>query len=413
MLLVIIMAAGFSSCGSSSPTRETERVTTRTQRDAPASIEIPQKQGFRGKMQVNYVDIVTLSLRQREVEVYFDQEEGNYTLELPMDNGIIYSQKWNEENRTELIDAILRYSVDENRQRHGKVDTRAFTHYNTLDGLTKWRNPSNNNTYTANPSIDLGYLVYNGNSYFAITQRDSVVTEGDPTGNLRSQRIVFCMATHQARQMIELVGGILYEKPIILFLGDSVTIGRNATIADEDDPANAYPAILQEVLKISVLNSGANWETTDETLERVKTDVLKYDPDIIVLHLGYTDFLNRVPPQATSRNIQNIITFLMSEGPFKLFLTRFYDEKILRNSMNYWNLTQAEQTRLMAEYDTIFQNLSRTNNIPLISNIWEGVDYGDTIGEDYINPTAEGQKIMAGNFFRAMRPFFQENDYIR
>ena len=76
-------------------------------------------------------------------------------------------------------------------------------------------------------------------------------------------------------------------------------------------------------------------------------------------------------------------------------------------------MSEREQNAMIAEYDAMFANLSRTNNIELITNIWDGLQYDDTIGDDYIYPTAEGHKLMAGNFFRAIRPFMAANNYLK
>ena len=414
LLMCVVAIAGLSSCGTSSGPRTSSSANARVAADPSDDTPVPAVNlTLRGKGQINFVDIVTFSLKEGEVQVFYNSQERRYVMEIRLENGNTYLQKWDEENRISFIDAILTYMVDENRKRLGTNEIRSFTNYDTLEGVTEWTDSVSRRNLSAAPAIDLGYLVKDRKSYFTVTQRDAVVTQSSSTENLRSPRIIFCMDLAQSRQMMELFGGTFYEKPIMVFLGDGVTAGANANADDEDDPSIAYPAVLKELMKISVLNSGVSWESTQDTLARVPYDVLKYDPDIVIINLGLSDFLERIPVQTTSRNIQSIINLLREDGPRRIFLTRFYDEKILKNSWTYWNISEIEQTRLLAEYNTVFNNLARTNNVELITNIWEGLDYDDTIGEDYIYPTAEGQRIMAGNFFRVLRPFLAENNYLK
>ena len=414
-LMFIFFVVGFSSCGTVSGAKGSTAGAEGTSRAGVASGSNTGAQANRASqasLKINFVDTVTYSFRPSEIQLFHYSEEKLYILELPSERNRVYRQIWDEDSLSFLYDAILRFSADESGGKLGTADSRSFTAYGTTEGKIEWPvSTSDRNIMSAEPSIDVGYIIKDGAMYLLITQRDVPLTE-DPTGRLRSSRIIFCMGMDQARYMLNFFGMELFERPLLVFLGDGVTAGTDAIVPDEDDPASAYPAILQERLKIAIINSGVSWETTADALERIG-DILKYDPEIVVINLGYMDFLSEVNPTETNKNLQSIIDALKKEGNRKIYLTRFYDEFILRTYMTDTEKTAREQDNLIANYDGIFRNLSRVNNIELITGIWDGLQYDDTIAEDYIHPTAEGHKIMAGNFFRALLPYLQTNGFLR
>ena len=403
-LLSVFLILGLVSCGSSSPAVKAKSTNEKSETAAVA----PQNQlpPLRS-LQVNYVDTVTYALSPGEIETFHDPINKNYILDIPLD-GTTYKQIWSYENRNLLSDAISLFLVNEQTNRLGIADFRSFNAYGTIDGKVDWFDNSTKATLSAEPKIDMGYIISNGKAYFLLTQRDSLITGGQT----RSSRITICVNVEQIKILAETFECRLIQKPLLVFLGENVTAGYNADIQDSDNFSKAYPAVLQERLKINVLNSSVSYMSTADTLARVSEDVLKYDPDIVVINLGFRDFFDKVDPMDTTRNLQNIINILR-QGDRKIYITRFYDERLLRFTMDDWELSAREQANLLSTYDTMFRNLSRNNNIDLITGIWDGLEYEDTIGEDYDNPTVEGQKIMAGNFFRALRPYLEANNFLK
>lgn len=401
--LFVFLTFGFMSCESA------PAFGSKSKSNSAASSDVQQDQIPRKSLQINYVDTVTFSLKPDEAKLLQNPKENEYIMELPLPGNILYRQIWDDDSLDYLSDAVSRYVLDEKQKRLGNIDTRSFNAYGTIDGRLEWFDNSTKQTLSVEPRIDLGYLITDGNAHFLMTLRDTAVP--DVTG-LRSSRVTFCMAIEQVREMMEIFNCKFIEKPLLVFLGENLTAGFNVNNDSEEDRSRAYPAVLQEMLKINILNSSVCWISTAETLSRVEDNVMRYDPDIVVINLGYRDFTERVDPIETTRNLQEIIN-IFKQGERKIYLTRFYDDFILQSTMNYWELTERQQTALLTSYETMFRNLSRTNGIELITGIWDGLAYDDTIGEDYLNPTAEGQRIMAGNFFRFMRPYLEANNFLK
>ncbi len=79
----------------------------------------------------------------------------------------------------------------------------------------------------------------------------------------------------------------------IICLGSSVTIGEPLEYTKLED---TYPAVLEELLnasystnKIEVINAGVLGYTSYQGLKFLEKEVLKYRPDMVIVHFGYND----------------------------------------------------------------------------------------------------------------------------
>jgi len=417
--VLLLPVLGLSSCASAPSSSGTAKATTsksagtaasKTQNAAPV---VKMNETTLGTIQINYIDMVTTALTANTCQVSQTSNGDKVNImEIPWDNGLVIRQLWEGDSLEAFSEALWLFVVDQRDGKLGTKDNLANNRsYNTVQGKTEWIDPSSKNLLSTEPQIDLGYIVTGGQAYFQVTQRDEVSADNP---QVKSPRVVYCISVDQAKHMQELLSNFSYDVPTMVFLGDNVTVGTNAATPDGDYPDLAYPAVLKEKIKMAVINSGSSWITTDQAVDSVTFDVLRYDPAIVVINLGLADFVNNVAPSDTGKNLQTIIDAIKQAGDTKIYLVRFYDENTLRNIMANEDppLNDADQTRLVATYNALFSSLSTSNNIDLITNIWSGLEFDDTIGPDGINPTADGQKIMAGNFYRALLPYLQAHGFV-
>ena len=420
-----------------------------------------------GILNVKLVNSWKLSPDNVSANVLFFPDLDLFALEIPIENNLSYRQIWDKKFMESMEEAISLFSVDNGNKKSGSGDTRNIKAYGTLQGLIQWHNSTYKRNISSETKIDLGYLSRGEKGYFMVTQRESPI-KGDLQGRIKLKGVDYCISGDEINVLKRIISNGQLDEAIeifkdnnytgyydvpenetddidvnsdtitndesdksiaepndikqnqeevndtiyMVFLGDNVTAGTGATVPDTDDRENAFPALIQRMLNITVINSGINWNTTAIALENLDDTVLKYSPEIVVINLGLVDFIMKVSPAVIKENLQKIINVIQNSGA-KIFLTRFYDEYILRSFMNFWEMNIYEQNYLIQEYNKIFNDLAENNNVELIINIWTGLDYNDTIAGDHINPNVKGHYLMAENFLNALKPYLESKNFLK
>ncbi len=179
--------------------------------------------------------------------------------------------------------------------------------------------------------------------------------------------------------------------PAILFFGDSITAGYGL------DPQQAFPALIQQRLDSAgiayrVVNAGLSGETSAGGLRRIDW-VLKGNADVVVVELGGNDGLRGIPTESTRQNLQEIIDRVRQTQP---------DASIILAGMQ---IPPSMGEKYASDFRSIFPELARKNDLPLIPFILEGVGGRPGLNQaDGIHPTAKGHKIVAENVWAALEP---------
>lgn len=176
-----------------------------------------------------------------------------------------------------------------------------------------------------------------------------------------------------------------------------VFFGNSLTAAYQLSPEQGFPALIQRKidslgLPYRCIDAGLSGETTADGKNRVDW-VLKQPVDIFVLELGGNDALRGLPVNASRKNLQAIISKVKAKYP---------DCKIVLAGM-------LAPPNLGATYTKAFQqmypDLAKNNKAALIPFLLEGVGGIPTLNlEDGIHPNVEGQKIVAENVWKALKP---------
>lgn len=184
------------------------------------------------------------------------------------------------------------------------------------------------------------------------------------------------------------------SRPRIVFLGTSITAGLGL------DPSQAYPALVQERLDslgldYQVINAGVSGETSAGALQRIGW-LLRQQPAIMVIETGANDGLRGQDPAAIKANIQAIIDSVRNQSP----ATRL----VLAGMQALPNLGAGYGRNFVA----IYPELARTNRLPFIPFILDGVGGIDSLNQaDGIHPTPAGQRIVANNVWRVLEPLLR------
>ncbi len=184
------------------------------------------------------------------------------------------------------------------------------------------------------------------------------------------------------------------QPKIVLFLGDSITAGYGVG-ADL-----AFPSLIQRKIeskgwKFRVVNAGQSGDTTAGGLRRVDW-LLKQPVDVLVLELGANDGLRGVPAEVTKENLQAIIDKARQKYPgMKLVIAGML-------------MPPNVGTSYAAAFKAVFRDVAAKNKAVLIPFLLEGVGGIPRLNQtDGIHPTAEGQKIIAANVWKALEPILK------
>ena len=166
----------------------------------------------------------------------------------------------------------------------------------------------------------------------------------------------------------------------IICFGNSITKGEGSS------PGNDYPALLSKELDMEVINAGVNGDSTRDALHRIKKDVLKKNPRLVIVELSGNDFLQGIPKQETFSNLDKIVSMIQEQGAMVILaevrVEYFQDEDI-----------------------KAFKGLAKKRQALLIPNILGGILLNPELtSSDQLHPNDTGYRVIAEKVYRAIKP---------
>jgi acyl-CoA thioesterase I len=180
-------------------------------------------------------------------------------------------------------------------------------------------------------------------------------------------------------------------RPVVLFVGTSLTAGYGL------DPDEAFPALVQKKidaagLSYRVVNAGVSGETSAGARTRIEW-LLRQPVSVLVLETGANDALRGQDPRATRDNIQFILDATRRREPAPRLLL-----VAMEALPNY-----GEPYR--REFRAIYPELAKRNGARLVPFLLAGVAGDPRLNQaDGIHPNAAGEKIVAENLWKVLRP---------
>lgn len=177
------------------------------------------------------------------------------------------------------------------------------------------------------------------------------------------------------------------QSPRVVVLGDSLTAGLGL------DPGDAYPAVLQRMLKahgfpLEVVNAGVSGDTSADGLRRLDW-ALDGDVQVLILALGANDGLRGLPPSQMKDNLQRIITRARQRGIAVLLAG-------MEAPPNFGD-------RYTDEFRAAFKDLAAANHLVFVPFLLEGVAGVASLNQnDLLHPTVRGAQKIAETLWPAL-----------
>jgi acyl-CoA thioesterase-1 len=202
----------------------------------------------------------------------------------------------------------------------------------------------------------------------------------------------------------------------LVCLGDSLTAGRGATEQGRDDPSKAYPAVLQQKVKLPVVNRGVSAAFSNYGVATIKSLLAEENPRILIIELGANDFLlggliGGIPVSNTKENLRAIID-AADDGERALYLVKFYTEDVADSLQTAPGGSPPLTDNLREEYNAMFEELAKSPNVTLISDIWTDIWGNPDLMSDAHHPNAAGYASMASLYLKALRPYLQAHNLL-
>ena len=176
-------------------------------------------------------------------------------------------------------------------------------------------------------------------------------------------------------------------KNIICF-GDSITKGKGVELSQ------SYPAALAKMTSYPVINAGINGDISPEAAKRVQTDVLDWEPLLVIIEFGGNDYLGKIPLDETVKNVEEMIRLIQAKGAMVAIVD-------ISNSL------------FMGEYRQEFKRLSKKYRTIFIPGIMEDIVTNEELKSDGIHPNARGYKIIAYRVYRGIIACLNQNNILR
>lgn len=186
------------------------------------------------------------------------------------------------------------------------------------------------------------------------------------------------------------------ENSTIVCFGDSLTYGHGANSETE-----SWPALLQKRVKIPVINSGRNDDTTADGILRFDEDVILHNPAVVIFDFGGNDLFYPKKKLSHKQIEANFRTMLdkLDISKTKVYIMRFYN-----NQMRFFDI--------FGSFDRILKRLEKDYDVTIIWDAWSGAWGHKDCKFDMTHCNAKGYKIMEQNIFNVLEPFLKENDLL-
>ena len=174
------------------------------------------------------------------------------------------------------------------------------------------------------------------------------------------------------------------ESPTLICFGNSITHGFGVPCEQ------SFPALLERLLDVRVINAGQDGDTIAGALARVESDVLRYKPDLVTVELGANDYLGGVEARDAQRDLTSIIMRIQSAG-CKIV--------VLSLGAELWG----------EEYEAMMRQVAEIRGCRFMTDLLEGIMDNNLMTLDGIHPNVTGYIVIA----RRVADFLVQNEMMK
>ncbi|MDR0734249.1 MAG: GDSL-type esterase/lipase family protein [Elusimicrobiota bacterium] len=168
---------------------------------------------------------------------------------------------------------------------------------------------------------------------------------------------------------------------VIIAFGDSLTAGNGAR-ADE-----AYPAALESMVKMPVINMGVSGDTARMGANRMR-EMAQYRPYMVLIEFGGNDAIRGRPFRETQTAIAEIIDYVQKLGAAAVVVDTGGNFK-------------------MSPYTKMMKTLAKQKRALFVEGIMDGIFHKPQLKSDAIHPNAAGYRLIAEKIYKEIKPYLK------
>jgi len=199
----------------------------------------------------------------------------------------------------------------------------------------------------------------------------------------------------------------------IVALGESTTWGYSVS-AKEKCWVSQAARMLEEFQgsPIELINQGIGsnvltpecpayeFSAKPSALERVDSELIRLEPDMVFLSYGLNDSRGGTPPETFRQAYQELIDRIRAEiDPTIVLVNTYYMHEVLYHNCEHWEESSYDVTEV---FNVVIRQLAKTNGL-ILADVYAaevGVDW--IIDPDHCHPNDLGHRIIANRVFEAI-----------
>ena len=167
---------------------------------------------------------------------------------------------------------------------------------------------------------------------------------------------------------------LLANGSVILAFGDSLTYGYNANRSE------SYPAKLEVLTGLSVINAGVSGEVSEQGLKRLPKALDEYHPQLMILCHGGNDLLHKKDLKEMESNIRSMIQLSLDRG-IPVILLGVPKPGIFLSSFD------------------VYEKIANSMDIIFIEDLISDILGDKSLKSDSIHPNKKGYNVMAEEIY--------------
>jgi acyl-CoA hydrolase len=170
----------------------------------------------------------------------------------------------------------------------------------------------------------------------------------------------------------------------VLAFGDSVTYGTGASSGED------WPTLLGELTGWQIINAGVPGDTAKAGKSRIGPLLDEHKPALVIIETGGNDFLRRRQESAVKQDLKALVNAARSAGAQVALI-------------GVPSLSVMTVVAGKAADASIYEELGKEENIPVISDVFSDVLSRPELCSDKIHPNSVGYRQMAAGIHSALK----------